>query len=664
MEYLGPVAGDPFSPPNGRAMRTRSVARWTAAAVGFLVAGSLALPGLAAAATPTYGFSQSSPTPSTVSYSDLVTFHGAYTCLNGPDVASYCPTGSQTQVATFALRPSGGAAFTTVATVSTVFVFASTSAGCATTCSRAFQVQWKAGRAGSTTVPPGTYDVRLTTTLTADEAVLLGGLVITTEGTTTTYTGSTTGDEGTALALSATVADVDRGLAAGSGIWLPDVNLGASTDVTFALYDATNTTLVAGPVSASVSALGAAGPASLTLPAAGTYALRTTYGGNAFYTTSADLDTVTANPVNTAPTLVVPGPLTAEATSASGAPVSYAVSATDAEDDPDPLPACDWPSGTTFPLGTTTVQCSVTDGGGLGAAGSFTVTVVDTTAPSVTVATAEAAAASGWYNAGSNDAVAGVTVDVTASDAVGVADVSCTDNGWPLAGLGPGGGSVVIGDGQHAIACTAVDAAANAGQAGGSFDVDQTAPTALAFDGGGLVEGAAYDFGSVPVGPTGCSADYGVSGAGDCLVGGYSALVGTQVVAATATDAAGNVALAELHYTVLPWTLVGFAKPIDMTGVNTEKAGHQVALKFQVFAGSTELTTPDVMASFTETQVSCSTGEVVADPTPATSPGGLAYANAGKFVLGWLSPSRPGTCWVVTVTTLDGSSLSATFRLR
>ena len=87
-------------------------------------------------------------------------------------------------------------------------------------------------------------------------------------------------------------------------------------------------------------------------------------------------------------------------------------------------------------------------------------------------------------------------------------------------------------------------------------------------------------------------------------------------------------------------------------------------MKFHVWAGTTELVTPDVMASFTQTQVSCSAGTVIAGPVAAVSPDGLRYANSGTFVLGWLSPEQPGTCWVVTVTTLDGSSLSAAFRLR
>src|SRR5439155_15998126 len=69
--------------------------------------------------------------------------------------------------------------------------------------------------------------------------------------------------------------------------------------------------------------------------------------------------------------------------SAAGAVVTYSATATDAEDATAPTPSCSPASGSTFPLGTTTVQCSVTDGGGLSASGSFIVAVEDTTVPTI-----------------------------------------------------------------------------------------------------------------------------------------------------------------------------------------------------------------------------------------------------------------------------------------
>lgn len=85
----------------------------------------------------------------------------------------------------------------------------------------------------------------------------------------------------------------------------------------------------------------------------------------------------------TAPTLANLSNATAEGTSPAGAVVSYNVTAADALD---PLPAlsCTPPSGSTFPLGVTTITCTATDAAGNNASGNLTITVVDTTPPAVT----------------------------------------------------------------------------------------------------------------------------------------------------------------------------------------------------------------------------------------------------------------------------------------
>ena len=73
---------------------------------------------------------------------------------------------------------------------------------------------------------------------------------------------------------------------------------------------------------------------------------------------------VTTPPVtNTDPTLDLPGNQTVEATGPSGAVVTYNATASDAEDGA-LTPICSPASGSTFTLGTTTVNCSVTDNDG------------------------------------------------------------------------------------------------------------------------------------------------------------------------------------------------------------------------------------------------------------------------------------------------------------
>ncbi len=83
---------------------------------------------------------------------------------------------------------------------------------------------------------------------------------------------------------------------------------------------------------------------------------------------------------NTAPTLNLPDTITAEATSHSGARVSYSVSATDANT-AHPDIDCSPNSGSTFHFGNNTVSCSATDDEGNRSTGSFTIKVQDTTDP-------------------------------------------------------------------------------------------------------------------------------------------------------------------------------------------------------------------------------------------------------------------------------------------
>ena len=72
------------------------------------------------------------------------------------------------------------------------------------------------------------------------------------------------------------------------------------------------------------------------------------------------------------PQLVAPK---AQATQATGVPVSFATSATDAFGDA-LAPACTHPSGTTFPIGPTQVTCTATDAAGRSASAGFEVDVL------------------------------------------------------------------------------------------------------------------------------------------------------------------------------------------------------------------------------------------------------------------------------------------------
>jgi hypothetical protein len=160
----------------------------------------------------------------------------------------------------------------------------------------------------------------------------------------------------------------------------------------------------------------------------------------------------------TPPTLVLPGVITVEATSAAGAVVTYSVSALDETDGPRPV-SCAPGSGSVFPLGTTNVACSASDLSGNVANGSFAVRVRDTTAPTLSLPAevrGEATSAAG----------AVLTFTATATDIVdGNVPVTCN----------PASGST-FPLGTTVVQCTATDTRDNIAQ--GSFNaiVEDTTP--------------------------------------------------------------------------------------------------------------------------------------------------------------------------------------------
>lgn len=120
--------------------------------------------------------------------------------------------------------------------------------------------------------------------------------------------------------------------------------------------------------------------------------------------------TVTPEPP---PTLNLPPNITAEATGPNGAVVTYTVTATGGA-----TPVCTPPSGSTFTLGTTTVQCTATNAAGT-ANGSFTVSVVDTKPPVIVKITATPSNL--WPP---SHKLEPVTITVVAVDTVDLAPVS------------------------------------------------------------------------------------------------------------------------------------------------------------------------------------------------------------------------------------------------
>jgi len=271
----------------------------------------------------------------------------------------------------------------------------------------------------------------------------------------------------------------------------------------------------------------------------------------------------------------------------------------------------------------------------------------DTTAPVITPSVSGTLGENGWY-------VSNVTVSWTVED--GESAISSTSGCAPI--------TINTDTTGTTLTCSATSAGGTSSQSV-TIKRDATNPEVSLV--GGPADGGSYYFGSVPAAPT-CSASDATSGlAGVCSVSGYSAAVGTHTVSASATDNAGNSASDSATYTVLAWTLNGFYQPVDMSGVyNTVRGGSTVPLKFEVFAGSTELTSTTAVLSFVQTRVACD-GSAPQDDIEITSTGGtsLRYdTTGGQFIQNWQTPRQAGACYRVTMTAQDGSSLVALFKLK
>jgi hypothetical protein len=241
--------------------------------------------------------------------------------------------------------------------------------------------------------------------------------------------------------------------------------------------------------------------------------------------------TVTVNDTQ-APVATCPQDITVPAAEGQcSAIVTYSASASD--NCPGASISCDPPSGSSFPVGQTTVTCTATDAAGNHATCSFTVTVNDTQAPvatcpqDITVPAAE----------GQCSAI--VTYSASASDNCPGASISCDP---------PSGSSFPVG--QTTVTCTATDAAGNHATCSFTVTVNDTqAPVAT----------CPQDI-TVPAAEGQCSAivTYSASASDNCPgasiscdpPSGSSFPVGQTTVTCTATDAAGNHATCSFTVTV------------------------------------------------------------------------------------------------------------------
>ncbi len=385
----------------------------------------------------------------------------------------------------------------------------------------------------------------------------------------------------------------------------------------------------------------------------------------------------------------------AEATSGSGAAVTYAASGSDIVDGAREV-SCDNASGATFPIGTTTVNCSATDTRGNKGTGSFTVTVKDTTAPTLTLSgkTAEATGPGGAtvsYSASASDTVDGpitpscdkpsgstfplgtatvtcsatdkagntasgsldVTVQDTTAPAVSVKDVTAeatsstgapvsytatatakdaVDGDRPVTCTPASGSTFKIGD--TAVACSTADKTGNKTEGGFTVTVQDTTAPVLAKPADIALTATSATGAVATYSPAGTDAVDGSVAAACTPASGSTFALGTTQVSCTATDSKGNKSAAQVfNVTVtVPWS--NLLQPINMDGTSVFKLGSTVPTKFKLNGTASSVTNLTAKLYYAKVSSTGTGTELEASSTAAADSGNtFRYdSTAGQYI--------------------------------
>jgi hypothetical protein len=340
-----------------------------------------------------------------------------------------------------------------------------------------------------------------------------------------------------------------------------------------------------------------------------------------------------------APRIICPGPVVAEATSASGATVSYApATATGAQ----PLTVgYSQSSGTQFALGTTSVTATVTDGLGRTNSCTFTVTVQDTTAPSLSCGADLVAEATGPGGAPVSFTLPTTTDAVTAVPSVSVSHASGST--FPL--------------GTTQVTVTATDQAGNASSCAFAVTVrDTTAPT-LMCPGNLSVQATSTTGATVTYPPATASDSVSNVTVAYSQASGSHFNVGTTPVSVTATDAAGNASTCSFTVTVQLPPAPQIICPGPVLAEATSAAGATVS-----YAPATATGSPPLSVSYSQgsgTAFALGTTSVTATVTD-----GLGRTNSCTFTVTVQDTTAPslscGADLVAEATGLGGAPVSFT----
>jgi len=318
----------------------------------------------------------------------------------------------------------------------------------------------------------------------------------------------------------------------------------------------------------------------------------------------------------TPPALNLPARITEEATSANGTVVTFTATATD-EDMANPEVTCTPPSGSTFPIGETTVTCTARDIPGNNALGSFNVTVRDTTPPAIlgvpSDITEEATGPNGakvnWQMPSATDTVDG-SVGVQCSSESGLT----SGDTFPL--------------GTTRVNCEATDRAGNKAIESFEVKVSDTTPPAI-------VGVPAEPMNVTATSAQGATVTYSVPTATDevdgdglvrCTPGSGSVFpLGTTTVTCTATDSRGNTATASVKVSITyAWS--GVLKPLNADGSSIFKLGSTIPVKFRFTGDSAGIT--DAVAKLYVAKVS---DDVAGEEVEAVSTASAIEGNQFRY---------------------------------
>ena len=288
-------------------------------------------------------------------------------------------------------------------------------------------------------------------------------------------------------------------------------------------------------------------------------------------TVDSDPDTVSITVEDTTPPVITcPADITVEQETADGTVVPLTATATDICD-ADPTITSDAPA--IFPLGTTTVTFTATDDSGNNASCSMTVTVVDTTPPSVDAGpdiTVEQATAAGTE----------VTLSATVSDICDASPIVTWSHG-PTA---------VFPLGTTAVTVTAADATGNSASDTVVVNVVDTTPPTV--DAGPDITVEQATAAGTEVTLSAMVSDICDASPTVTWSHGPTAVfpLGTTTVTVTAADATGNSASDTVVVNVIDTTLPVITCPADVTVEQETRDGTKV----QLTATATDICDTDV----------------------------------------------------------------------